>query len=176
MDNKDFFDGMFDFNGDGKTDLMEEGLAYQMMDDFDNQYREKSTFSSSSSSGGTLFAIIGTILVFLVLGWLVTACNSSSHSSTSSYSYSRSYKSYSGGSSKSGGSAYSYQSKSDSSSFQPTTKRSTYKAYSSKSKSSKTEDEYSAKDYVDADDFYYDHYDDFYDYEDAEDYYNEHAE
>ena len=39
MDNKDFFDGMFDFNGDGKTDLMEEGLAYQMMDDFDNQFR-----------------------------------------------------------------------------------------------------------------------------------------
>ena len=48
---------------------------------------------------------------------------------------------------------------------------STYKSYSSKP--SKTEDEYSAKDYVDADDFYYDHYDDFYDYEDAEDYYNE---
>ena len=35
---------------------------------------------------------------------------------------------------------------------------------------------YSRKDYVDADDFYYDHYDDFYDYEDAEDYYNEHAD
>ena len=34
---------------------------------------------------------------------------------------------------------------------------------------------FSAKDYADADDFYYDHYDDFYDYEDAEDYYNEHA-
>ena len=27
MDNKDFFDGMFDFNGDGKTDLMEEGAC-----------------------------------------------------------------------------------------------------------------------------------------------------
>lgn len=40
MDNKDFFDGMFDFNGDGKTDLMEEGLAYQIMDDFDNQFRD----------------------------------------------------------------------------------------------------------------------------------------
>ena len=25
--NDDFFGGMFDFNGDGKTDLMEEGLA-----------------------------------------------------------------------------------------------------------------------------------------------------
>lgn len=176
MDNKDFFNGMFDFNGDGKTDLMEEGLAYQMMDDFDSQFRGETPSEKSSSSGSTLFAVIGTILVFLVLGWIVTACNSSSHSSTSSYSYSRSYKSYSGGSSKSGGSAYYYQSKSDSSSVQPTTKKSTYKSYSSKSKSGKSKDEYSAKDYVDADDFYYDHYDDFYDYEDAEDYYNEHAE
>ncbi len=176
MDNKDFFGGMFDFNGDGKTDLTEEGLAYQMMDDFDNQFREKSTSSSSSFSGSTLFAIIGTILVLLLLGWIVSACENSSHSSTGSYSYSRSYKSYSGSSSKSGGSAYSYQRKSYSSAIQPTTKKSTYKSYSSKSKSSRSVDEYSAKDYVDADDFYYDHYDDFYDYEDAEDYYNEHAD
>lgn len=174
MDNKDFFDGMFDFNGDGKTDLMEEGLAYQMMDDFDNQFREKSPSSSSSSSGSTMFAIIGTILIFLVLGSIISACENNSRSSTSSYSYSRSYKSYSGSSSKSYSSAYSYQSKTPSPAVQPTTKKSSYKSYSSKPKSSKAEDEYSAKDYVDADDFYYDHYDDFYDYEDAEDYYNEH--
>lgn len=51
-----------------------------------------------------------------------------------------------------------------------------HKSYSSKSRSSKSQksDPFSATDYVDADDFYYDHYDDFYDYEDAEDYYNEH--
>ena len=176
MDNKDFFDGMFDFNGDGKTDLMEEGLAYQMMDDFDNQFREKSTSSSSSSSGSKLFAIIGTILIFLVLDSIISACENNFRNSTSSYSYSRGYKSYSSGSSKSGGSAYSYLSKTTSSAVQSTTKRSTYKSYSSKSKSSKTHDEYSAKDYVDADDFYYNHYDDFYDYEDAEEYYNEHTD
>ena len=174
MDNKDFFDGMFDFNGDGKTDLMEEGLAYQMMDDFDNQFRGKSTLSSSSTSGSTIIAIIGTILVFLILGSIITACDNNSRNSTSSYSYSRSYKSYSGSSSTSNSSVYSYQNKTTSSAVQPATKKSTYKSYSSKSKSSKSEDEYSAKDYVDADDFYYDHYDDFYDYEDAEDYYNEH--
>lgn len=40
--------------------------------------------------------------------------------------------------------------------------------------SSKNDDPYNANDYVDPDDFYYDHYDDFYDYEDAEDYYYEH--
>ena len=174
MDNKDFFDGMFDFNGDGKTDLMEEGLAYQMMDDFDNQFRGKTPSEKSSSSGSTISAIIGTILVFLILGSIVSACDNNSRKSTSSYSYSRSYKSYSSSSSKSNSSVYSYQSKTTSSAVQSTTKKSTYKSYSSKAKSSKSEDEYSAKDYVDADDFYYDHYDDFYDYEDAEDYYNEH--
>lgn len=176
MGNKDFFDGMFDFNGDGKTDLMEEGLAYQMMDDFDNQFRGKSTSSNSSSSGSTLIAIIGTILVFLVLGLIISACDNISHSSTGSHSYSRSYKSYSGSSSKSNSSVYSYQSKSTSSAVQPTTKKSTYKSYSSKTKSSKSEDEFSAKDYVDADDFYYDHYDDLYDYEDAEDYWEAHQD
>ena len=35
-------------------------------------------------------------------------------------------------------------------------------------------DEFNAKDYYQAEDFYEDHYDDFYDFEDAEDYYNEH--
>lgn len=36
------------------------------------------------------------------------------------------------------------------------------------------EDPYNAKDYSNEEDFYYDHYDDFFDYYDAEDYYNEH--
>lgn len=36
-------------------------------------------------------------------------------------------------------------------------------------------DPYDAKDYSHPDDFYYDHYDDFWDYEDAEDYYYEHC-
>jgi len=37
------------------------------------------------------------------------------------------------------------------------------------------EDPYNAADYSHPEDFYYDHYDDFFDYEDAEDYYNEHT-
>ena len=35
-------------------------------------------------------------------------------------------------------------------------------------------DAYDVNDYAHPDDFYYDHYDDFWDYEDAEDYYYEH--
>lgn len=38
----------------------------------------------------------------------------------------------------------------------------------------KDKDPYSVDDYRDAEDFYYDNYDDFYEYEEAEDYYNEH--
>ena len=37
----------------------------------------------------------------------------------------------------------------------------------------KDQDSFNVKDYRDPEDFYYDHYDDFYDYEEAEDYYYE---
>lgn len=43
-------------------------------------------------------------------------------------------------------------------------------------KKNKAEDEYGVNDYSDAEDFYYDNYDDFDGYEDAEDYYNEYVE
>lgn len=48
----------------------------------------------------------------------------------------------------------------------------TYKSYTN----SKDIDRYNAKDYSNEEDFYYDHYDDFFDYYDAEDYYNEHTD
>lgn len=44
-----------------------------------------------------------------------------------------------------------------------------------KPKPTDDEDPYNASDYSHPEDFYYDHYDDFFDYEDAEDYYNEHT-
>lgn len=44
---------------------------------------------------------------------------------------------------------------------------------SSSKKTNKDSDPYDAKGYYHVDDFYYDHYDDFFDYEEAEDYYNE---
>jgi hypothetical protein len=48
------------------------------------------------------------------------------------------------------------------------------KRHNGSGSSSKKSDPYNASDYTDADDFYYDHKDDFYDYEDAEDYYKKH--
>ena len=49
----------------------------------------------------------------------------------------------------------------------------TFTPYRSPSKND-DDDPYNAKDYSNEEDFYYDHYDDFFDYYDAEDYYNEH--
>ncbi len=60
-----------------------------------------------------------------------------------------------------------------------TTRRTTSSArpytYQRTTKATKDDDPLNAKDYVDADDFYYDHYDDFFDYEDAEDYWYENS-
>ena len=53
--------------------------------------------------------------------------------------------------------------------------KSTKSYYNSSSKSSSNDDDYNAKDYYSAEDFYDDHYDDFFDYYDAEDYYEEHG-
>ena len=45
-----------------------------------------------------------------------------------------------------------------------------------KVKQKQSDDPYDVNDYSNEEDFYYDHYDDFFDYYDAEDYYNEHHE
>lgn len=44
-----------------------------------------------------------------------------------------------------------------------------------KATSKPKDDPYNASDYAHADDFYYDHWDDFVDFEEAEDYYDEHS-
>ncbi len=175
---------MFDFNGDGHNDITEIYMAYRIMTDDKNDdsdtYNSQPVVQHRSTGGSGRFYLAIALIVLPIIGWIyfivtqIVSCSSSS--SGSSYSYSRSYKSYSGSSSKSNSSANSYHSKTEASSVQPTTKKSTYKSYSSKSKSSESSNKYSAKEYVDADDFYYDHYDDFYDYEEAEDYYNEHTD
>lgn len=46
---------------------------------------------------------------------------------------------------------------------------------SESSSSGKKDDPYDAKNYADAEGFYYDHYDNFWDYEEAEEYFNEHS-
>ena len=191
--NNDIFGGMFDFNGDGKTDFAEETLGFKILEDIDKNSNEDETGSSYSSfeeysgtpsvrvsnGGGGFRATLGVIAIVLsIFGWIYfiissfAKCTSPSHYNSSGYS--RSYKSYSYTSSKSGSSAYSYSSKSTSSAVQPTTKSYTYKSYSSKTKTAKDDDEYNAKDYDDPEDFYEDHYDDFDGFEDAEDYFDEH--
>ena len=178
----DLFGTMYDFDGDGHSDITETYMAYRMMTDDENDdsdtYNSKSVVQHRATGGSGKFYLAVILIVLSIIGWIyfivtqIVSCSSSSNKSSYSYSHSHSYKSYSGSSSKSNSSANSYHSKTESSSVQSTTKKSTYKSYSSKS--SKSADEYNAKDYADADDFYYDHYDDFYDYEDAEDYYNDH--
>lgn len=37
----DFFDGMFDFNGDGQTDTVETALGYQLLDEMEQEDVEK---------------------------------------------------------------------------------------------------------------------------------------
>ena len=178
----DLFGTMFDFDGDGHSDITETYMAYRMMTDDENDntdtYNSKPVVQHRATGGSGKIYLAVILIVLSIIGWLyfivtqIVSCSSSS--SNSSYSYSHRYKSYSGNSSKSNSSTNLYRSKAESSSVQPITKKSTYKSNSSKSKSSKSNDEYSAKDYADADDFYCDHFDDFYDYEDAEDYYDEH--
>lgn len=55
-----------------------------------------------------------------------------------------------------------------------TTKKKYYKWTTKRTK--KYDDPYDAKDYANEEDFYDDHYDDFFSYEDAEDYYNEYGD
>ena len=55
-----------------------------------------------------------------------------------------------------------------------TTKKYTTKRTTTKKTTTKKYDPYDAADYYDPEDFYYDHYDDFFDYEEAEDYFYEH--
>lgn len=135
-----------------------------------NNKNNKPSCSGSKPAGCISPTIIAVIIIISILGWIfgigsacVSSCNTKSKSSYSytprrSYSHSYSSRSYSSRSS----SSYSSHS---------------YSTYSRKSTSSKkSSDPYNARDYYDADDFYYDNYDDFWDYEDAEDYYNEHNE
>ena len=35
--NDDFFGGMFDFNGDGKTDAVEAALGFQVLEEIDRE-------------------------------------------------------------------------------------------------------------------------------------------
>lgn len=129
--------------------------------------------NASSKGNGCAIALI--VVAFLVFCYLLGSCDKSSSSRTyrssysSGYSSSRSYKS----------TGVTNKSISSSSSYSSSSKPSGDYGYSSRSKSSaskKYSEPYDAKSYAHPDDFYYDHYDDFWDYEDAEEYYYEHED
>ena len=90
-------------------------------------------------------------------------CGYRTHNGTNSYcDYCQWMQRYGGGlPTSSSYSSYSYSTKAP---------RATAKPKTTTSK----DDPYRASDYAHADDFYYDHWDDFIDFEDAEDYYDEH--
>ena len=185
----------YDWNGNGKNDIQDDFIEYNI---YKNSTGKSAYTSSNHSSGGksTIWAVIGTIGILLFIGWIIgmtepkcahTGCDNSPASGSrycwlhknSSYS---SYKSNSKSkSSTSSASNYGSSSNTDSSTTN-TTKNSesapSKKSYSTRSSSNKekSKDSYNAKDYSDAEDFYEDNYDDFDGFEDAEDYYDEWGE
>ena len=186
----DFMGGIFDFDGNGKTTLDEQYVAYKIYEETTKEennskpsyhkpekynYANNSPTNSKGTKTGNMIAIVAVIISLLLL---FAKCSSNSpknnsykSSSRKSYSYSSS-TSYPSRTSSTSTTSKPYSSSSSYSSYSSSSKS---KSYSSRSKSgSKSKDEYNAKDYYHAEDFYEDHYDDFYDYEDAEDYFNDH--
>ena len=152
---------MFDFNNDGKTTPDEDFIAYNIY----SKTTCGTNYSKSHSSSGKI--IVGIIIAFLVL-YIIGKIGNSSSKNNSSYKGSISRSSYS--------SITSSRPRS-SSKIENSHPQNSISGYSNRSRSSSSEyDEFNAKDYCQAEDFYEDHYDDFYDFEDAEDYYNEHCD
>lgn len=135
-------------------DFVDEFIEYQIFgDSMKNSGGGNSRKPNKGSGCGTTAVLI--VLIIIVLS-VFGSCVKSNQKSYSSGSYKRSYStsssSYSGNSSKSDSSGSSYARKAESSTVQPTTRKYSYKSTSSKSKSGNFKDEFSAKDYVDADD------------------------
>jgi len=115
-----------------------------------------------------IIAIIGAIIFIASVIYAIIESNAKpeydfSHLRRSSYSYGNSSSSYS--------STYSDDNSGSQRTFSYYTPS---KSYKSSSGTNAKSDPYDAKDYSNEDDFYDDHYDDFFDYYDAEDYYNRH--
>lgn len=176
---------MFDWDGNGKIDGVDDYIDYKVYKDVTSGNNNDGCLSAGCSGGFWIGLAVVLVLLFII-GSIGASCDNSKSRyygyATSSYRTSNSYssKNYNSSSNKSNtSSSKSYNSSSkkssSSSSKSPSSKTSYSKSYSSSKKSSKN-DEYNAKDYVDPEDFYDDHYDDFFDYEDAEDYYYEHSD
>lgn len=192
----------YDWNHDGKKDWQDNFIEYNIYKRSTGNNDSLSRHSSSGGSGSTLGSIIAVIIVFIILGWIVNlftpkcivdGCDSEQMEG-SSYCYyhknstwNRYYKSHTNGASSYNNSTSKYNSSSSSSdSYSSSKNTSSYNADSKSSDTSssakksytsnKDDDMYDASSYSDAEDFYYDNYDDFCDYEEAEEYYDEYGE
>ncbi len=56
MNNENFFSGIFDFNRDGKTDISEQGLAFQIISEFEKQNSKNSDKKDESSKRSGFFS------------------------------------------------------------------------------------------------------------------------
>ena len=56
MNNKNFFNGIFDFNRDGKTDISEQSLAFQIISEFEKQNSKNSDKKDESSKHSGFFS------------------------------------------------------------------------------------------------------------------------
>ena len=154
----DFFGGIADFNGDGKTDLTEKYLFFKSVTGDHKIGSSSQQAKEHDSTEETVMFIALVIIVTFILLFIKLSINAEEESSqpVSKPSYSYSSRSYS---------------------EKPTySRRNDNYAGSCRSSETREDDEYNAKDYLSAEDFYDDHYDDLYDFEDAEDYYDEYGD
>ena len=141
-----------------------------------NDKNNKPSYSGSKSTGCSSPTIAAICIILAIIGWVWFIGKScvSCTSKSSSSNYSYTPR-------RSYSHSYSLRSYSSNNTYSSRLSSSysshSYSVYSRKNKSSSnTSDPYNAKDYHDAEDFYEDNYDDFWDYEDAEDYYDEHVD
>ena len=130
-----------------------ESLSYSQMYSLANSMRADDAYVSEYTSGGNTYKIYPYTKSIYKNGSEIN----------SNYWNSNSYKD----------ATKNDKDKSDYSSSNNNSSSYSFTPYRSPSKND-DDDPYNAKDYSNEEDFYYDHYDDFFDYYDAEDYYNEH--
>lgn len=100
FNDKDFMGGMFDFDGNGKTTLDEQYVAYKIYEettkeenDFSSSYHKPAKYSytnnnstnSKGTKGGTIIAVVAVIISLLLLFAKCSSSNSNNNSYESNY-------------------------------------------------------------------------------------------
>ncbi len=195
----------YDWNHDGKKDWQDNYIEYNIYKRSTGNGNQSYSSDDGSTFIAFVAVIIGLLMIGGIINLctpkcIVDGCSSEReegssycyyHKNSAVYKYyqkhSRSTASYNSSSSKknastsstssAASSSSSYSSSSNQSSYSDTkTSNSGTSSSSKKSSYGTVDDPYDVKSYSDAEDFYYDNYDDFWDYEEAEDYYNEYGE